>query len=200
MAYDEARGVVIMFGGTQEVFMMSPRYFGDHWEWDGETWTERTLNEKSHQHHKLQRLGQLNLGALVDDLAMSYDPNRALTTLIILSYQSIKLWEWDGSTWTHREFDEEQAAPNFENAHVHIGELVYDNAREVHVFFEEKTTSRNSKRSAGHLGLGWRELTAHSEPVVFDPRLYSRASSTIKDRMISSTSEVSWALNIHGSC
>lgn len=41
MAYDEARGVVVMFGGMQENDMM----LADTWEYDGTTWTLKSEGE-----------------------------------------------------------------------------------------------------------------------------------------------------------
>lgn len=36
MAYDSARGRIVMFGGSGNAY---PSELGDTWEWDGKNWT-----------------------------------------------------------------------------------------------------------------------------------------------------------------
>jgi hypothetical protein len=43
MTYDEARGVIVMFGGKQANDMM----LADTWEYDGTTWTLKSEGESA---------------------------------------------------------------------------------------------------------------------------------------------------------
>lgn len=87
MAYDSARGRVVMFGGT----LSSPAtYYSDTWEWDGSNWFERVLAGPApsprHEH------------------AMAYDPTARVTYLFGGFDPSGNplgdLWSFDGARWT----------------------------------------------------------------------------------------------------
>lgn len=96
MAYDEARGVMVLFGGGLcDSSVCNPGnpggflYYGDTWEWDGTTWTERTpaFSPTPRIRH-----------------AMTWDPVRQ--RVVMFGGQSANgvqadLWEWDGTTWTN---------------------------------------------------------------------------------------------------
>jgi hypothetical protein len=88
MAYDAARGVTVLFGGTWNM-----SYLGDTWEWNGTAWRLRTVFGPS------GRLGH----------AMAYDAARGVTVLFGgstgrgpggLPYVNGETWEWDGTVWT----------------------------------------------------------------------------------------------------
>lgn len=82
MAYDEARGEVVLFGGSGIA--------GDTWTYDGTAWTPRATAGPSPRY----------LGA------MTYDAARARVVLFGGSGTSLPpfgdTWEWDGATWTQR--------------------------------------------------------------------------------------------------
>jgi hypothetical protein len=82
MAFDLARGLVVLFGGFPNL--------GDTWEWDGNNWVQRlpAVSPSSRQGH-----------------AMAYDLSRSRVVLFggsdaagILS----DTWEWDGTNWIQR--------------------------------------------------------------------------------------------------
>src|SRR5262245_7109791 len=78
LAYDSARGVVVLFGGAQNLAFTN--VFGDTWEWDGNagSWTLRA-----------------NTGPTARcDHAMAYDSNRNVT-VIFGGYNGTYL----GDTW-----------------------------------------------------------------------------------------------------
>jgi len=84
MAFDLARGRVVLFGGS------NGNDFGDTWEWDGVNWTQRTP-------------------ALAPTprvyTAMAYDVARQRTVLfggIAAGVLQGDTWEWDGINWTPR--------------------------------------------------------------------------------------------------
>jgi hypothetical protein len=92
MAYDEKRGVVVMFGGEDK----NGKYlFSDTWIWDGTDW-EEVLRDSYPQG---RRGGQL-----------FYDPGREtiiLTGGFYYSYEDQSpimindMWEWDGRKWEY---------------------------------------------------------------------------------------------------
>ena len=83
MAYDSARGKVVLFGGHSHQVDLS-----DTWEWDGVAWTEHSVTGPS------PRWGH----------AMAY--NSALQRTVLhggansAGTHSSELWYWDGSAWT----------------------------------------------------------------------------------------------------
>ncbi len=91
LAYDAARGRVVLFGGYNE----QDGILDDHWEWDGEAWTPITTTSTA---------PGARWGA-----GLSYDPERQHVVLYgggreveeIVNWADT--WEWDGTSWTRRE-------------------------------------------------------------------------------------------------
>jgi hypothetical protein len=79
MAYDETRGVTVMFGGNT-VGASGPVDISDTWIWDGRTWR---------QLHPAQSPPAMN------GPVMAYDP--ALRVIVL--FGNGETWTWDGSTW-----------------------------------------------------------------------------------------------------
>jgi hypothetical protein len=79
MAYDSARGRVVLFGG----YSIYGNILADTWEWDGSTWVQRTPAR-----NPVARYGH----------AMAYDCARR--RVVLFGADSIdSTWEWDGGTW-----------------------------------------------------------------------------------------------------
>lgn len=82
MAFDNARGKMVLFGGYS-----APNYRADTWESDGQGWRlVSTFGPAARRGHK-----------------MVYDPVRG-RTLLIAGYASptlggVETWAWDGATW-----------------------------------------------------------------------------------------------------
>jgi hypothetical protein len=76
MAYDAARGVTVLYGGTTAGSLVV-----DMWEYDGSSWTQRTPAERPGPGSSAK---------------MAYDPVRRRVVLL----QGDELWEWDGASWT----------------------------------------------------------------------------------------------------
>ena len=84
MAYDEARDMVVLFGGRAGD---PPDYLGDTWEWDGQTWSLRSTSGP----------------AARQQATMCYDTGREVVVLFGGSASGSPMgdtWEWDGDTWT----------------------------------------------------------------------------------------------------
>lgn len=84
MAYDAARGVVVLFGGL-DGGRETGQLLGDTWEWDGSAWTRVATSGPS-----------ARLGA-----AMVHDPRRGVVFLFGGSDGTFRddTWEWDGALW-----------------------------------------------------------------------------------------------------
>jgi Galactose oxidase, central domain len=110
MAFDESRGVVVLFGGRDA----NDVPLGDLWEWDGANWTERAVTGPS------ARFNQ----------AMSFDASRGVSVLYGGNDGSTSLadlWEWDGTAWTQRT----ESGPSTRSTHV----LVYDSVSERTILY-----------------------------------------------------------------
>jgi hypothetical protein len=91
MAYDSARGRVVLFGGNASV-QGSNAFLGDTWEWDGTSWTlVATTGPSPRANH-----------------ALAYDSARGRVVLFGGAYSDggtgilygSDTWEWDGTSWT----------------------------------------------------------------------------------------------------
>ncbi len=109
MAYDSARGVTVLFGGTT-----SAGNVAETWEWDGTSWAQRQVPGPP------ARTGH----------AMAYDAGRGVTVLFG-GYNSIsrnaETWEWNGTSWSQR-FVSGPSARNYPA-------MAYDAARHVTVLY-----------------------------------------------------------------
>jgi hypothetical protein len=82
MAYDPARGRVVVFGGSSD----SIPALGDTWEWDGTSWADVT-----------PAAGPAPTGTP----KLVYDVARARVVLFRqLSGATTDVWEWDGIAWS----------------------------------------------------------------------------------------------------
>lgn len=111
LAYDEARGLTVLWGGIAS----DGRRLQDMWTWDGGEWTEL------HMSGPPARIGS----------AMAYDANRAVVVLFGgKTEQSQRLgdtWEWNGSQWT-------QVASGGPSAR-YLHAMTYDAARQTVMLF-----------------------------------------------------------------
>lgn len=86
MAFDDARGRSVLFGG-QTITENGRTWFGDTWEWDGRMWVQRNVNGPS------PRSGA----------AVAYDSVRKKVVLFggrTAEELSGETWEWNGTSWT----------------------------------------------------------------------------------------------------
>jgi len=108
LAYDSARGRVVLFGGIE--FPFSGTFTGT-WEWDGTSWVDRTpaTSPSPRSAH-----------------AMVYDAARG--RVLLFGGGTADTWEWDGSTWVELTPD---TSPPALAGHA----MVYDSLRERVVLF-----------------------------------------------------------------
>jgi hypothetical protein len=100
MAFDEERGVIVLFGGSGQDAMYQKVFMGDTWEWDGRDW----INVSS------------SLGPPPREAAsMFFDPLRQTIVLYGgLFFDQVTqtnvfledVWEWDGKSWRRIEFEQ----------------------------------------------------------------------------------------------
>lgn len=113
MAYDDARGVTVLFGGYDDA---TNAPIGETWEWNGTNWSLRTPVSSP----------QARFG-----LAMAYDSTRNVTVLFG-GYDGVAspvdLWEWDGTNWLG---SQPTLAPSPRNGHA----MAFDSNRGATVLF-----------------------------------------------------------------
>jgi hypothetical protein len=107
MAFDEKRGVAVLFGGMQPNVTGQNIFYDDTWEWDGTDWHEISLSKRPPARQ---------------DSAMFFDPARG-TTVIYGGYYFDKgsqttvflddAWEWDGKNWQQLVFSEPRRNSSF---------------------------------------------------------------------------------------
>jgi hypothetical protein len=116
MAYDSARGVVVLFGGYYTDYQWE-YYWEDTWEWDGTSWVQ-----PGPVGHPLPRTYH----------AMAYDSTQGVVVLFGGKDREDNAlddtWEWDGTSWVQRSPASHPPA-RFYHA------MAYDSTRGVVVLF-----------------------------------------------------------------
>ena len=92
LAYDSARGVVVLHGGAVG---SGGTVFNDTWEWDGTAWTQRCVGTEDCGLVPPPRRAH----------TMTYDERRGV--MVVFggnngSTQHHDTWEWDGTSWSRR--------------------------------------------------------------------------------------------------
>ena len=85
MAYDEATGSIVLFGGQLVGTAATP--LTDTWTWDGTDWTQRNPAKTP---------------PAIVDTSLAYDP-LTKTVLAVLDNDTAshtETWQWDGNTWS----------------------------------------------------------------------------------------------------
>jgi len=117
MAYDAARGVIVLFGGARPGF--NPDQLGDTWTWDGRTWIE--------QHPTVSPSAR-------EGASMAFDTARRQVVLFgggsfiggrVLPPET---WAWDGSAWS-------RLSPEVSPPARTLASMAYDETRHVVVLF-----------------------------------------------------------------
>ncbi len=113
MAYDSAREVTVLFGGSMSDSALAPN---GTWEWDGIDWQQRASTGPASR----------------EDHVMAYDSARGVTVmfggLVGSSYNTTETWEWNGTSWS-------QQLPATSPPPRVAGRLAYDSYRGVSVMF-----------------------------------------------------------------
>jgi hypothetical protein len=116
LAYDGARGVMVMYGGQVDPDAPFPT---GTWTWDGATWTQAS--------------NSIGPGGLVHH-AMAYDAERGRVVLYGGRARTggppVATWEWDGATW--QRFDVPGPGPRAGHR------MAYDPVRRVVVLFGDE--------------------------------------------------------------
>lgn len=144
LAYDAARGRVVVFGGHSS----NQRSLDDTWEWDGRMWTQ---------------LLPANSPEGRESFGITYDPRRQ--RVLLFGGWSVQTqtalgdtWEWDGRSWTQ--------APTTEGPTPRVGALmVFDSARQRALLFGGYTSGGASDETWSWNGSRWTLLLpAHTPP------------------------------------
>lgn len=141
LAFDEARGETVLFGGV-------PTPTPETWTWDGATWTQRSpANQPS-----------VRFGA-----AACYDRARQVVVLfggfVPSGADTDEVWEWDGVDWTLRTAS--GPSPLARGAH----RMVWDEARGACVMVGGFSTPQNSTLADVWQwdGASWTQLASLSD-------------------------------------
>ena len=143
LAYDSARGRVVLFGGRDS----SNNRLSDTWEWDGTSWTDVTPSGATASPPARERH------------ALAYDSDRGRVVLFggqdSLSNRLSDTWEWDGTGWTDVTPPGVGASPPARFGHA----LAYDSARgRVVLFGGDRFTNRLSDTWEWD-GTAWTDVT-----------------------------------------
>ncbi len=145
MAYDAARGRVVLFGGGDGVNTI----YGDTWEWDGSNWSQ--------PHADVKPPARLNA-------SLTYDAARGRTVLFggatvqagVTGWLA-DTWEWDGATWSQR------ASATSPSARSSAG-MVYDSQRGRVVLFGGIGSGIRQNDTWEWDGTDWTQLAPASSP------------------------------------
>jgi hypothetical protein len=121
MAFDDARGELVLFGGQDDE--VATTYYGDTWTWNGMAWTKRTPPRSPSERGRV---------------SMAFDAKRERLVLAGGFASGIPaarndVWEWNGKTWI-RSVD--YPDPNGAGPPQYNAALVYDTERKVMVFVD----------------------------------------------------------------
>jgi len=139
MAYDAARGEIVMFGGSRGSFS----FLGDTWTWNGQAWVQR-FSAPSPSPRGFH--------------AMVYDSTRQVVVLYggySSDGPSDETWEWNGSVWTQRQI---QPPGGVEDAWGRYGHaMAFDSTRGVTVLFSGyvATDDQSLSETYEYDGLSW---------------------------------------------
>ena len=132
LAYDAARGRVVLFGGTD-----GPSFLADTWEWDGTNWRQRT---------------PLTTPPARAGHALAYDAQRQRVVMFGGSTTGNSFladtWEWDGNDW---QLLSPAQRPRARSGHA----MVYDRARGRVLMFGGSPTVYLPYRPTPLLGDAW---------------------------------------------
>jgi hypothetical protein len=140
MAYDAARGQVVLFGGVSDVEL------SDTWVWDGTSWAQKNpLNSPTARYgHK-----------------MAYDAARGQVVLFggrsgVIDFTDT--WVWDGTNWTQKN---PLNSPTTRNLH----EMAYDAARGQVVLFAVRYGDRRLSDTWVWDGTNWTQKSPLNSPI-----------------------------------
>jgi len=143
MAYDIARGKVVLFGGS------TGTYDGETWEWDGTSWAEKIPKDPE---------GDGNPSARQNH-AMAFDIARGRIVLFggLAGSFSDETWEWDGTSWAKKIPADLEADGNPSARCGHA--MAYDIARERVVLFGGSAGGSPNEQTWEWDGSGWVKKT-----------------------------------------
>jgi hypothetical protein len=141
LAWDEARNVAVLFGGSS-----ATATFGDTWEYNGTTWTERSVGTAPPAREEMVLVYDAALNRTV--LFGGYDP--------VTNTRFADTWFYDGSTWT------EVATTSAPSARF-SSSAVYDSVRKRIVLFGGFDTAPKQD-SFQFVGDRWATLSTGTTP------------------------------------
>ena len=148
IAYDSARGILVLFGGTDETGDLA-----DTWEWDGRYWKDVTPSGASPSPRGSH--------------TMVYDSSRGRVVLFGGSQTEYlnDTWEWDGAVWRNvtpqNQDDSSSVAPNPTGRYGHA--MAYDSDQKKVVLFAGNTADAVLSDLWQWDGTSWTNITPQTE-------------------------------------
>lgn len=130
MAYDEKRGVTVLFGGAH----LGVDY-DDTWEWDGQAWTQRTPAHNPGPHERFQLVYDTQLKQVIfyGGLAVGVASDSGCDTWYT------DAWTWDGADWSRLAMDSDLKICCYSAAyHPQIGATLIFNADGLRVWHGDR--------------------------------------------------------------
>ncbi len=130
MAYDSARGKVVLFGGSTDSGSNN-----ETWEWNGTSWTKKTPTDPEGDGNPSARYSH----------AMAYDSARGKVVLFggYAGGYNGQTWEWDGTSWALKTPTDPEGDGNPSARGRHA--MAYDSARGKVVLFGGGTSIVNNE-------------------------------------------------------
>ena len=101
VAFDESRGVIVLFGGTKHPPVNSPSHdFGDTWEFDGETWTRVCLESPCTDSMPSPRYWPGMTYDSTNERVLLFGGADHDGTSTFWKHGINDFWSWDGAVWT----------------------------------------------------------------------------------------------------
>jgi len=179
MAFDEKRGVIVLFGGVR-----NDEHLSDTWEWDGKTWVriyspEKPSGRSGHEMFydpvlervvlyggydgktfyndawewngkKWARIKLESGSPTASSYALAYDPNQKYALGFLSGLGGT--WHWKGEKWT-------RVYPEIEPSVRAWTTLVYDPSRKLFFLFGGMSNNKTLNDTWMYDGQGWTEYT-----------------------------------------
>lgn len=100
MAFDEKRGITVLFGGMAPAAYGQALFYNDTWEWNGTDWHEVSASPRPPARQGAVIFFDTTRGTTVIYGGYYVDPQNGSTVFLD------DAWEWDGNSWQQLTFEE----------------------------------------------------------------------------------------------
>ncbi len=155
LAFDERRGVTVMFGGMNSSTFANQ--LSDTWEWNGTNWTQITPSDPEGDGNPQARAAH----------KLVWDPARGVVVLFGGTAFEEDIWEWNGTSWAQRSWSVYGGfGPGFQ---LQQAALVYEPVTRQVVSFGGTGPFGPNNFVASWNGYGWHDHSQIVEPLGGSP-------------------------------